>query len=232
MSPVAIPSLIVARVVDQEESEKLASTRQRLKAEKKQQIVEATLETVAEHGVRGATTTQIAKRVGLTHPALYAYFPSRRAILLAALDTVFERIYALHMMSDTEDAVERLRKVMRYHNSALVPSEELGNVIQRRIQFVVAPPSEGLAEAMKAHELRAARQIADMIELGKRQGTIKQSVDSDKAAWMFVGCIWAEDTAFLADIELFRDQDVSFSLAELLLDSILVHNGGTADSEG
>jgi AcrR family transcriptional regulator len=215
-------------VIDREKSEKLASTRQRLKAEKKQRIVEATLETIAEHGVRGTTTTQISRRVGLTHSALYAYFPSRRDILLAALDAVFERIYALHMMSDTEDAVQRLRKVMRYHSSALVPSEELGNVIQRRIQFVVAPPSEGLAEAMKAHELQAARQMADMIELGKRQGTIKQSVDSNKAAWMFVGCIWAEDTAFLADIECYRDQDVSFSLAELLLDNILVDNNGCA----
>src|ERR1035437_10311053 len=79
------------------------------------QITEATLDLVAEGGVRGATVSRIAAKVGVSTPALYAHFPSKRDILLATLDLVFERIRDIHRSSPQTNALERLREIGRAH---------------------------------------------------------------------------------------------------------------------
>ena len=68
-----------------------------------------------KHGVQGTTTARIAAAAGVTEPTLYKYFRNRREMLLAALDAVFERAEEVVRSSDEKDAVERLRKIGRYH---------------------------------------------------------------------------------------------------------------------
>jgi AcrR family transcriptional regulator len=204
----------------------VAATRQRLKSEeRKLQIVDAALRIISEHGVQGTTTTRIAELVGVTHSALYAHFANRQEILLAALDAVFQKIYAIHTASIVEDAVERLREIMRYHTNALGPSEELSYPLPL-FEFIAASSDEGLAEALRAHEAEATRQIVAIIDEAKGQGRVKRSVSSEQTAWMLAACAWAEDTAYLMGIKMFHEEALSSRMSDLILDSILVEEDG------
>jgi AcrR family transcriptional regulator len=189
--------------------------------ERKRQIVQVALATVAEHGVQGTTVTRIAEGVGVTHSALYAHFANRQEILLAALDAVFEKIYAIHTMSKREDAVERLREIMRYHTTSLTTSEE-ASYPHTLFEFIAASSDGVLREALRAKEAEATRQIADIIDEAKHQGTVQQLVDSEQVAWMLAACAWAEDTAYLMDIKSFQDAALAERIANLILDSILI----------
>lgn len=49
-------------------------------------MLEAALELIAEHGVVGASLRRLAKRLGMSQPSLYHYFPSKDALVAAILD--------------------------------------------------------------------------------------------------------------------------------------------------
>src|SRR6476469_8006284 len=55
------------------------------------QILEATLETVREQGFAGATSRAIARRGGFNQALVFYYFGSLDGLLLAALDLTSER---------------------------------------------------------------------------------------------------------------------------------------------
>jgi AcrR family transcriptional regulator len=52
---------------------------------RRQEILEAALETFAERGYRGASLDAIAERVGLTRQGVLHYFPSKKRLLIAIL---------------------------------------------------------------------------------------------------------------------------------------------------
>jgi TetR/AcrR family transcriptional regulator len=69
-------------ITTSEETLRLSST------ERQEQIVQAALDLLAEHSVDRLTTRRVAKRVGISQPALFRHFASREEILIAVLDHV------------------------------------------------------------------------------------------------------------------------------------------------
>ena len=57
-------------------------------AQREQQIVEAAAQFFAEHGL-GGQTRELAKNLGITHSAIFRYFPTKEALL----DRVYEHVY-------------------------------------------------------------------------------------------------------------------------------------------
>ncbi|WP_327246496.1 TetR/AcrR family transcriptional regulator [Streptomyces sp. NBC_01320] len=55
-------------------------------AERRAEILRATLEVIAERGYRGATLSAVAERVGLSQQGLLHYFPTKEALLVAVLE--------------------------------------------------------------------------------------------------------------------------------------------------
>jgi AcrR family transcriptional regulator len=49
-------------------------------------VLETALELIAEHGVDGASLRLLAKKLGMSQPSLYHYFPSKDALIAAILD--------------------------------------------------------------------------------------------------------------------------------------------------
>ena len=91
--------------------------------------------------------------------------------------------------------------------------------------FIAASSEEGLHDVLEEKETEATRQLAAIIDQAKRQGTVKQSVDSEETAWMLVGCAWAEETAYLMNIELFHERTLAWRMAGLILDQIVTPDG-------
>src|SRR6185369_6895026 len=56
--------------------------------EREQQIVDKAIEHFATHGFSGSTR-ELAKRIGVTQPLLYRYFPSKEALI----DRVYHEVY-------------------------------------------------------------------------------------------------------------------------------------------
>jgi AcrR family transcriptional regulator len=69
--------------------------RTRLTAEeRREQVITAAVHEFAEQGYQAASTAAIARRAGISQPYIYALFPSKQDLFLAAHDQVIGRIAA------------------------------------------------------------------------------------------------------------------------------------------
>ncbi|MBW8485136.1 TetR/AcrR family transcriptional regulator [Actinomadura parmotrematis] len=59
-------------------------------AERREQVIKAAMAEFARRGFEGTSTTAIAGRVGVSQPYLFRLFPSKHAIVLAAVERCFD----------------------------------------------------------------------------------------------------------------------------------------------
>ena len=195
------------------------ANRHRLKShERRDQIISVTLDMVAEHGVTGTTLSRIAAGVGVTTPALYAHFANRKEILLAAVDVLIERRTAHHKTFIKGNALDRLRQIGLNHTN-LVASADDRSVVAL-FEFIVAPPEEGLREALGAKHLTLVGDTAEVVREGQAEGTITPLADAQQVAWMMVSRAWTEDIAKLMGVENEWNEERSIQMLDLILESI------------
>jgi AcrR family transcriptional regulator len=169
-------------------------------AEKKQRIVDAVLHLIDRHGVQGVTTARIAAAVGVSEPTLYRTFRNKREILLEAADAAWQtRLDNLNAARalDASDAVQHLRNIGEYHTKGI----QEGRVVQWVWELAVAPPSLGLRRRLREQQLKDLQYLVGVIEEGKNQGSIRQDVDSQDAAWRIMAFYWLEAASCMLDLE-------------------------------
>jgi AcrR family transcriptional regulator len=193
-------------------------------AERRAQIADATLRLMARHGLQGTTVARIAKDVGIEAPSLYAHYPDRHHMILAALDVLSEKVDAHLSWSSDPDVVERLRAIAENH--ARLMTEEFDGFVMPTFQIIAAPRDSGLAELAGQKQRAALDKLAGFVEEGKRQGTIRQDMDPRVAAYELMILFWAEDVTRLMGIDEFLANGISKKIMELFLSDMAAPQGG------
>ena len=189
-------------------------------SERKAQILEVVLRLVNDHGVQGTTTARIARAAGVTEPTLYQYFESRRDMLLAALDLVFDRATEVVESSHEGDAVERLRKIGEYHTRETAAKQL--RFVDPLFEFIVAPPETGLLDRVRSRNLVILDSLAAIVEEGKAQGRIRPDVDAKRVAWRVMGFYWFEDVSSLMELGEVVSEGLSTDMFDAILADITV----------
>lgn len=187
-------------------------------ADRRQQIVEVTMDLVARHGVQATTTSRIAAAAGVSEATLYRHFTSRTEILLAAMDLVYERVFKVIHSADEESALERLRGIGRYHSGIIADDTE--GFVYPLFEFVAAPPECGLREDLAQRQRAAIESLSAILEEGKEQGLVQQEVDTSQIAWELVGVYWAQDISYLMGLNEYVDTNRGQQMLERILASI------------
>jgi AcrR family transcriptional regulator len=185
---------------------------------RKAQIVEVTLDLVAEHGLCGATMARIAAGVGIRQASLYSHFENRRAILLAALDSVYEKVYESRKTATNENSLARLRQMCDRHL-------ELWNALgehhhaHQLLEFISGARSEGLEETLAEKHMASIEQFAQIVRDGQREGKIPEYVDPEQVAWLITGWAFAGDVSHLMGFKAFMEPSVSVHWLDLIFAS-------------
>jgi TetR/AcrR family fatty acid metabolism transcriptional regulator len=183
--------------------------------ERRQQIVQAVLETVAEHGVPGATVSRIAKAANVSEGTLYVYFESRDEMLRAALDSIFFEMAGLIDSSEETDALERLRDIGRRHSELM--KTERGGFALPWMEFIAAGPQVGLREVVAQTQRRAFTKMLSIVEQGLAEGTIRPDLDAERLTWEWYTVVWAENMSCLMGLTEFIDDHHSAYLLDLII---------------
>jgi AcrR family transcriptional regulator len=188
-------------------------------AEKKKRVVDAVLRLIDKHGVHGVTTARIAAAVGVSEPTLYRTFRNKKEILLEAADAAWQtRLDNLNAARalDSSNAVEHLRNIGEYHTKGI----QEGRVVQWVWELAVAPPSLGLRRRLREQQLKDLQYLVDVIEEGKNQGSIRQEVDSQDAAWRIMAFYWLEAASCMLDLQKVVLSGPSTRVLDSILDQI------------
>ena len=182
------------------------------------QIIRVVVQLVVQYGVQGTTTSRIAAAAGVSEKTLYNHFSSRRDMLLAALDLVFDRANELVRVRDEASAFERLRSIGRYHWDTVTAGEE--GFVYPLYEFIAAPPEAGMRQRLRERQLATVESIAQIIREGQASGEVRPDVDAVQVAWELMAVYTSEDVYYLMGVEEFATNGRSKAMLDRILRDI------------
>jgi TetR/AcrR family transcriptional regulator, fatty acid metabolism regulator protein len=183
--------------------------------ERREQIVAAVLDVVAEYGVPEATIARIAKAADVSEGTLYVYFGNRREMLLAALGSILNEMYRLIDAGQGSDALARLRNIEEIHSQDMKAAR--GLLAYPWFEFIAAGPQVGIRDAVADTHRRACAHLKRIIEEGQATGAIRADADPDRLAWGFYTVLWAENIACMMGMKEYLDDGHAAHILNLIL---------------
>ncbi len=165
--------------------------------EKRQRIVDAVISIVGKHGVQGATTARIAATVGVSEPTLYRTFRNRKAMLLAAADRIWQQRHDELESFQSTDAMDFLRKICESHTAGIRRTR----VVRFITELAVSHAGEELGQRIRDLQLDDVRHLAEVVDQGKAEGSVRADVDTWETAWKIQTVYWLEAMARLHGLE-------------------------------
>jgi AcrR family transcriptional regulator len=155
---------------------------------RRREIVEASIGLIAKGGIQALTTKNLAESLGVTEPALYRHFKSKRDILLGILELFKDGQRAMHA---------------RPSGTANSPLEALDAMIGEVFRNFVRNPAMVtiiLAEGMFQNDRRLSRMIFSIMEdrregfariigAGQGRGEIRDDIGPDELALLAMGAM-------------------------------------------
>ncbi|MGP8160308.1 MAG: TetR/AcrR family transcriptional regulator [Candidatus Dormibacteria bacterium] len=144
--------------------------------ERRDQVVEAAIREFAEAGYAAASTAAIAERAGISQPYIYALFPSKRDLFLAAYDRVEGRIRATFREAarDAQSPEQALEQMGLTYPELIADRYEL--LMQLQAYAAAADPE------IHGHISRSFRTLAE--DVARRSGASPRQVAEFFAAGM------------------------------------------------
>ncbi len=201
--------------------------------ERRRQIVEAAIIEFAARGYREVGTIDVARRVGVSEPAIYRYFPSKREMYLAALDhstrTIDDAWRSLAARGPTP--LDALRAIGRWCFEQL---RDAPPHLALRARALVDTSEPAAVDRLRVHFDDARRTIERLYLDAQAAGQVPVTLDARARAWAFMGMGALLDRTQLlglaGDLDAAAMRDVIASLLPELAGAGAHHRGSAPSS--
>jgi AcrR family transcriptional regulator len=122
---------------------------------RREEVLEAALALISEHGVAGASLRKLATRLGMSQPSLYHYFPSKDALVTEIVDYSTARMLGIGLAVSPPSGIADIPRFVKEATIALYATESHPRFV--RFLFSVAiesPKHRALVERMFEERLR------------------------------------------------------------------------------
>ena len=135
-----------------------------------ERLLRAAASEFVEHGFDAARVSAIARRAGLTSGAVYARWPTKSDVMVAALDYIFQQ--SLPASRIKESGVDGMRPpdVIETLGAGLLEPDESRDVLVQ--VFGSARNNERIKECLLTYLNQDAQQITEIVEQGKQAGFV------------------------------------------------------------
>lgn len=154
--------------------------------QRRQEILEKTLELVQEGGLSCVTTKKIAERVGFSEPAIYRYFRNKNELLLGLMDLLEGMLVdpAVTIKNKSIPPADRMLAIVQHHADLILKYNSLPVLL-----FAEASTSNDPAMIRRMKDLlkRYMAVIREVIRQGQESGEINKEMQADSLALMLMG---------------------------------------------
>jgi AcrR family transcriptional regulator len=164
----------------------MARARRLSAKERRRQIIDTARGVFASQNYGRAGTADLAKAAGISEPALYRYFASKKELFLATLRDTGARLVEIwqNIAYEVEDPLDTLWAIaIRYYDHL----DSRAASMKLAFQALCEADDPEIREAARENFVRFANFLAEIVEEGKARGTIRRDADSRLVAWQFVG---------------------------------------------
>jgi len=175
----------------------MATRARRLPAdERKKRIIESARGVFAASNYWKVSTADLARAAGVSEPALYRYFPSKKDIFLSTIKTTAPKLLDSwqRVAEEVDDPLETLWSIgVGYYDHLKSHSA----VMKLQFQALVETDDPDIRKALQENFSSFVDFVAEIIEDGKRRGLVREEVDAMAYAWHFLGMGLTLDTMHL-----------------------------------
>lgn len=155
---------------------------------RQQEIIDVSLELISTTGIQGFTIKNLAKKIGISEPAIYRHYENKISILLAILDYFKSRSESLFVkqVNEADSSLVRIEKIFQGHFNAFEKTPSLVNVIFSEEIFRNEPIlQEKITDIMD----RNSGVIKAIVAEGQARGEIKAEIESKYLTLIILGSL-------------------------------------------
>ena len=149
------------------------------------EIINASLEIIAESGIQSLTIKNISKKIGLVESAIYRHYESKTQILIAVLDSISEQPKS-NEIKETESVFGILEKKLGYHFRTFNEKPVLVSVVFAEDLFQNEPT---LVEKTRLKVEKSISDLSALIQKGQQSGEIRSDINPETVSVMINGSV-------------------------------------------
>jgi len=155
-------------------------------AERRREVFFAISEIISTKGLSEVSTTEIAKKLGVSQPALYKYFKNKDEMIIYFLSELKNHLVGILKVAENgKDTIDKLRIVYEEHLGLIERTKILPRVIFSDSIYIGNDRKRNkLKEVIEAY----TEGIKDIIREGKKKGEIKE-IDENILSRFIIGSI-------------------------------------------
>ena len=156
--------------------------------ERQKEIIEVSIQLIAEKGIQQLTIRNLSKRIGISEPAIYRHFESKLDILLAILShfKTSNKETVKHIKSMDRTAIEKIEMMFLSHFERFVEKPALAAVIFSEEIFQNDKRlSKQVAAIMKLNQ----DAVSTLILLGQQNSEIRKDIPEEQLSLILLGAL-------------------------------------------
>ncbi|MDD3569305.1 MAG: TetR/AcrR family transcriptional regulator [Bacteroidales bacterium] len=159
-----------------------------MSTERQQEIIDVSLEIISTKGIQGLTIKNLAKRIGISEPAIYRHYDNKISILLAILDyfkTSGEFLFG-NLDSLATSPLKKIEAIFQSYFNAFRQNPSLVTVIFSEEIFRNEPMlQQKIADIMDKN----SAVIKSLVAEGQAKGEIKPDIESKYLTLIIIGSL-------------------------------------------
>ncbi len=199
--------------------------------ERKRLILEGAEAVFADLGFAGADTTKLARAAGVTAPALYRYFPSKKDLFLSTLKHAGPRLAGI-LSEVVDESADPLDAIWSFGLGYYDRVQNHAPVMKLWFQALCESDDPETRSVLQANFTGLVDLLQANLEEGKRQGLVEPGIDTRVAAWHFMSIGLTFELINLLGLDGELDRAKVEHWGRLYLKSIRRESGETADGVG
>ena len=153
--------------------------------ERQNQIIQESIQLIAEKGIQGLTIKNISKAIGISEPAIYRHFENKDDIILAIISTMKQNTEEeLSHVDENNPTIDKIKKMIQGHTDRFIKNPSLTAIIFSEEIFnnnsILAKP---IRIMMKLNQ----NKLIAMIEKGPASGDVRVDIQAEQISLMVIG---------------------------------------------
>lgn len=157
-------------------------------SERQKEIINVSLELIAENGIQSLTIKNLANRIGFAESAIYRHYENKIQILLAILEFFKQNTehFFMSQLDSNGNALMQIEKIFQNHFRKFAATPSLVSVIFSEEIF---RNEIQLTEKVKEIMNRNIASLETIIESGQKTGEIRTDIDASYLSVIVMGSL-------------------------------------------
>jgi len=159
-----------------------------MQTKRQKEIIEVALELISEKGIQGLTIKNLAKKIGITEPAIYRHYDNKIHILIAILDLMksnTEQIFNKELNNDNK-AIDKIEHLFTKHFASFSATPSLVSVIFSEEIFRNEPI---LIDKISGIVDKNYKILTTIITNGQKNGELRTDIEAKHLSTIIIGTL-------------------------------------------